>query len=84
MSDPELEGLRDKVHCAVVLEHTPPPWKLDRRESTKLSLKYRRGKGEILIISHGSGVCSSTTAQCLIAQSFELGRSCLLLAASLG
>jgi hypothetical protein len=53
MSDPEIEDLRDKVHCAVVLEHTPPPWKLDRRESTKLSLKYRRGKGEILIISHG-------------------------------
>jgi hypothetical protein len=53
MSDPEIEDLRDKVHCAVVLEHTPPTWKLDRRESTKLSLKYRRGKGEILIISHG-------------------------------
>jgi hypothetical protein len=50
--DPELEELRDKVHCAVVLERTPPPWKLDRKESTKLSLKYRRGKGEILIVSH--------------------------------
>jgi hypothetical protein len=36
----------------VVLERTPPPWKLDRKESTKLSLKYRRGKGEILIVSH--------------------------------
>src|ERR1700722_1972768 len=33
-------------------ERTPPCWKLDRKESTKLSLKYRRGKGEILIISH--------------------------------
>jgi len=53
MSDPEIEDLRDKVHCAVVLERTPPPWKLDRKESTKLSLKYRRGKGEILIVSHG-------------------------------
>jgi hypothetical protein len=51
--DPEIEELRDKVHCAVVLERTPPPWKLDRKESTKLSLKYRRGKGEILIVSHG-------------------------------
>jgi Protein of unknown function (DUF3991)/Toprim-like len=30
----------------------PPCWKLDRKESTKLSLKYRRGKGEILIVSH--------------------------------
>ena len=53
MSDPEIKELRDKVHCAVVLERTPPPWKLDRKESTKLSLKYRRGKGEILIVSHG-------------------------------
>ena len=53
MSDPEIEDLRDKVHCAVVLERTPPPWKLDRKESTKLSLKYRRGKGEIVIVSHG-------------------------------
>ena len=53
MSDPEIEDLRDKVHCAVVLERTPPPWKLDRKESTKLSLKYRRGRGEILIVSHG-------------------------------
>jgi Protein of unknown function (DUF3991)/Toprim-like len=53
MSDPEIEDLRDKVHCAVVLERTPPSWRLDRKESTKLSLKYRRGKGEILIVSHG-------------------------------
>ena len=51
--DPEIEELRDKVHCAVVLERTPPPWRLDRKESTKLSLKYRRGEGEILIVSHG-------------------------------
>jgi hypothetical protein len=50
--DPEIETLREKVHCAVVLERTPPPWSLDRKESTKLSLKYRRGKGEILIVSH--------------------------------
>jgi hypothetical protein len=53
MSDPEIEELRDKVHCAVVLERNQPPWKLDRKESTRLSLKYRRGKGEILIVSHG-------------------------------
>jgi len=53
MRDPEIEELRNKVHCAVVLERTPPPWQLDRKESTKLSLKYRRGKGEILIVSHG-------------------------------
>jgi hypothetical protein len=51
--DPEIEDLRARVHCAVVLERAAPPWKLDRKESTKLSLKYRRGKGEILIVSHG-------------------------------
>ena len=51
-NDAEIEELREKVHCAVVLEQTPPSWKLDREESTKLSLKYRRGKGEILIVSH--------------------------------
>jgi hypothetical protein len=39
--DPEIEELRARVHCAEVLERTPPPWKLDRKESTKLSLKYR-------------------------------------------
>ena len=50
--DAEIEELREKVHCAVVLEQTPPCWKLDRKESTRLSLKYRRGKGEILIVSH--------------------------------
>jgi Protein of unknown function (DUF3991)/Toprim-like len=51
--DPEIEELRARVHCAVVLERTAPPWKLDRKESTKLSLKYRRAEGEILIVSHG-------------------------------
>ena len=49
--DPEIEESRAKVHCAVVLERTPPTLKLDRKESTKLSLKYRRGEGEILIVS---------------------------------
>jgi hypothetical protein len=43
--DPEIEELRDKVHCAVVLEQTPPCWKLDRKESTKLSLKIATRQG---------------------------------------
>jgi hypothetical protein len=34
--DSEIEKLRDRVHCAVVLERTPPPWKLDRKESKNL------------------------------------------------
>ena len=50
--DLEINELRDKVHCGVVLERTPPPWKLDRKESTQLSLKYRRGRGGFLIVSH--------------------------------
>ena len=42
--DPEIEELREKVHCAVVLERTPPCWKLDRKESTKLSLPTGQGR----------------------------------------
>lgn len=52
-SDPEIEALRYKVHCGVILERTPPPWRLDRQGSTKACLKYRRSKGEILIVNHG-------------------------------
>ena len=78
MSDPEIEELRDKVHCAVVLEHTLPPWMLDRKESTKLSLKYRRGKGEILIVSHGGGVRSSTTAQCTLLRRSSISGSLMV------
>jgi hypothetical protein len=50
--DSEIDDLRAKVHCGVVLERKPPPWRLDRKQSTKRSLKYRRGKGEILVVSH--------------------------------
>jgi hypothetical protein len=42
--DPEIEELREKVHCAVVLEQTPPCWKLDRKESEaqpKVSTRQR-------------------------------------------
>ena len=42
--DPEIEELREKVHCAVVLEQTSPCWKLDRKQSTKLSLKIPTGQ----------------------------------------
>ncbi|HXW72588.1 MAG TPA: 3'-5' exonuclease [Methylocella sp.] len=50
--DPEIEQLRGTVHCAAVLERQSPPWRLDRKESTKRSLKYRRTKGEVLIVTH--------------------------------
>src|ERR1700761_4781175 len=50
--DPELELFRREVSCATLLEHWPAGWWLDRRESTRRALKYRRRKGEILIINH--------------------------------
>lgn len=51
-TDPELDLFRDKVNCAAVLENMGQPWKLDPQESTRRALKYRRGKGEVLIITH--------------------------------
>jgi hypothetical protein len=48
----EIERLKAAVSCAVLLERLPPVWRLDRAESTRQSLKYRRGKGEIVIINH--------------------------------
>ena len=50
--DAELDAFRKGVHCAALLEAWPQPWRLDRKESTRNALKYRRGKGEILIVNH--------------------------------
>ena len=50
--DEELEALRTGVSCAVLLERHPPPWQLDKRESTRNCLKYRRGEGEIILVTH--------------------------------
>ena len=50
--DTELELFRREVSCAALLEHWSTGWRLDRRESTRRALKYRRGEGEILIINH--------------------------------
>ncbi len=36
----ELHQLR-AVSCATWLEQLPPPWRLDKAESTKACLKYR-------------------------------------------
>jgi hypothetical protein len=51
--DAELEQFRTVVNCAALLEGWSPPWKLDRKESTRRALKYRRGAGEVLIVNHG-------------------------------
>ena len=40
------------MSCAALLERLPPVWRLDRAESTRRSLKYRRGEGEIVIVNH--------------------------------
>ena len=55
MKDPqrEVEELRAGVNCATVLEKATPPWLLDRKESSKRCLKYRRAAGEIVIVTHG-------------------------------
>ncbi|RYF05810.1 MAG: DUF3991 domain-containing protein, partial [Deltaproteobacteria bacterium] len=41
------------MNCAALLERMPPPWRLDKAESTRECLKYRRGQGEIIIVNHG-------------------------------
>lgn len=51
--DEEVERLREGVDCAAVLERASPPWRLDRRESTRGCRKYRRGRGEVVIVTHG-------------------------------
>ena len=51
--DKDIERIKASVSCAVLLERLPPVWRLDRAESSRASLKYRRGEGEILIVNHG-------------------------------
>ena len=50
--DAEIESLKASVSCAALLERLPPVWRLDHAESTRRSLKYRRGEGEIVIVNH--------------------------------
>ena len=50
--DTDIEWLKANVSCAVLLERLPPVWRLDRAESSRASLKYRRGEGEIVIVNH--------------------------------
>ena len=49
--DAELVQLKAAVSCALLLERGG--YSLDRRDSTKHCLKYRRGAGEVLIVNHG-------------------------------
>jgi hypothetical protein len=50
--DAELEQFRRGVNCAALLEGWSPSWRLDRRESMRRALKYRREEGEVLIVNH--------------------------------
>ena len=50
--DEEIAALKASVNCAAMLERLTPVWQLDVRQSTRRSLKYRRGPGEIVIVSH--------------------------------
>jgi hypothetical protein len=50
--DAELDLFRHHVNCAVLLERLAPAWRLDCRGSTRRALKYRRGTGEIVIVTH--------------------------------
>jgi hypothetical protein len=50
--DDELALFRTSISCAALLEGLPPPWRLDRKQSTRRALKYRRGTGEVLIVNH--------------------------------
>jgi hypothetical protein len=50
--DEDIERLKASVSCAVLLERLAPVWQLDRAESSRRSLKYRRGEGEIMIVNH--------------------------------
>ena len=48
--DAELEQMRAGVSCAVLLERAG--YELDKAESTRKCLKYRRGAGEVVIVNH--------------------------------
>ena len=48
--DAELDRFRADVSCAVLLERLSPVWRLDKPQSTRRALKYRRGKSEVLIV----------------------------------
>ncbi|MEE3504392.1 DUF3991 and TOPRIM domain-containing protein [Acidiphilium acidophilum] len=46
----EVDHLRRTVSCAVILEREG--WQVDAAESSRRAVKYRRGAGEILIVTH--------------------------------
>ncbi len=53
MEKADLEELKEKVACGVVLETAG--FAVDRQESTRRAVKYRRGGDIIIVIHHGKG-----------------------------
>ena len=49
-NDTELLELRAGISCALLLERDG--YRLDKAESTRKCLKYRRGAGEVMIVNH--------------------------------
>ena len=48
--DDELVELRDRVDCRAVPEHAG--WLVDKAASSRRAVKYRRGAGEIIVVTH--------------------------------
>ena len=53
MDKREIEGLREKVGCAALLEKAG--WKVDVKESTRRAIKYRRDSDIVIVIHQGRG-----------------------------
>ena len=56
MKDPQRERSKSCAGASTAQpcsERANPPWLIDRKESSKACLKYRRGAGEVVIVNHG-------------------------------
>lgn len=64
MDKKEIEGLREKVGCAALLEKEG--WKVDIKESTRRAIKYRRDSKIVIVIHDGRGWfrCRPQKAMC--------------------
>jgi hypothetical protein len=54
--DTEIAWLKAHVNCAALLERLPLVWRFDRAESTRRSLKYRRGEGPFVFIARSGAL----------------------------
>ena len=63
-TDAEIETLKRDVSCATLLERLPPPWTLDKRESTRQAERgaWIRDAGALIPIPFGLRLCHKITA----------------------